>query len=65
VKSLLDADSKGWPWNSGYIVGSAAALFVADEWGLHVAAGSWLAINAVWLTVAGLKYRAQRRATRQ
>lgn len=62
MRSLLDSESKGWPWNSGYMVGSAAALFVADEWSLHAAAGVWLAINTVWLTVAGLKYRSQRKA---
>jgi hypothetical protein len=64
MRSLLDSESKGWPWNSGYVVGSGVAVIAAQLWGLGLVGWLWIGISTVWLTVAVLLYRYQRK-TRQ
>lgn len=62
MRSLLDAMNKPWPWNSHYLTGAAVGLLAVYWWGLSVAFLAYLAVDAVWITVAGLRYRHQRKA---
>jgi hypothetical protein len=62
MRSLLDTLNKPWPWNSKYFTGAGAALLVVLWWGLWPAMIVYLAVEAVWITYAGLKYRNRRKA---
>lgn len=62
VRFLLDSLNKRWPWNSHYSTGAGVALLAVLWWGLWPAVVVYLAVEAVWITYAGLKYRSQRKA---